>query len=78
VPVVTVNRAALGEVAHGYACTIDDPNVNDLARAMDSVLSDQATSRALRGKSLERAKSMRWSDTARRTLDVLRRVAQTA
>lgn len=76
VPVVTVNRAALGEVAFGYASTIDDPNVDDLARAMDRVLSDETTSRALRAKSLERAKSMRWRDTAHKTLDVLRRVAQ--
>jgi glycosyltransferase involved in cell wall biosynthesis len=75
VPVVTVNRAALGEVAYGYACTIDDPNVEDLAKAMDSVLGDEQRSRELRARSVERAKSMRWRETARRTLDVLRRVA---
>jgi glycosyltransferase involved in cell wall biosynthesis len=56
VPVVTVNRAALGEVAYGYARTIDDPSVNGLAQAMSSVLTDESVSRALRAKSLERAK----------------------
>lgn len=77
VPVVTVNRAALGEVAYGYACTIEEPRVDALAGAMYSVLSDENRSRELRAKSLERAKSMRWRETARRTLDVLRRVAAT-
>lgn len=74
-PVVTVNRAALGEVAYGYACTIEEPEVGELARAMYSVLGDENRSRELRAKSVERARSMRWRDTARRTLDVLRRVA---
>lgn len=75
VPVVTVNRAALGEVAFGYAETIEEPLVEDLAAAMWAVLGDETRSRALRAKSLERARSMRWSITARKTLDVLRRVA---
>jgi glycosyltransferase involved in cell wall biosynthesis len=74
-PVVTVNRASLGEVAHGYGMTIDEPDVEALADALYRVLASETVKRDLRAKSLERAQSFRWADTARRTLDVLRRVA---
>jgi glycosyltransferase involved in cell wall biosynthesis len=74
-PVVTVNRAALGEVAHGYAMTIDAPEVGALTEALRRVLTEPDTARALRAKGLERARDLRWDKTARRTLDVLRSVA---
>lgn len=74
-PVVTVNRAALGEVAHGYALTIEEPELGALAGAIRRVLTEPDTARALRAKGLERARELRWDRTARRTLDVLRRVA---
>lgn len=74
-PVVTVNRAALGEVAHGYAATIEEPDVDALSDAMRSVLTDPAMQKRLREKGLERARELRWDRTARQTLDVLRRVA---
>jgi glycosyltransferase involved in cell wall biosynthesis len=74
-PVITVNCAALGEVAHGYALTIDSPNLHDLTEAMATVLKDPAVARALTAKGLERAKELRWDRTARKTLDVLREVA---
>jgi len=74
-PVITVNRAALGEVAHGYALTIEDPEVEALTDAMRRVLTDPHTNQTLRRKSLERGRELRWDLTARRTLDVLRQVA---
>src|SRR5262249_41413323 len=74
-PVITVNRAALGEVAHGYALTIEEPNVDALTEAMGGVLGDPTLQRTLRERELERAKAFRWDITARRTLDVLRHVA---
>ena len=74
-PVVTVNVAALGEVAHGYGLTIEVPEVEALAAAMYKVISDPGTSRTLRAASLERARLLRWDSTAQRTLDVLRQVA---
>ena len=75
-PVVTVNRGALGEVAEGYALTVEDPTVEALADAMGRVLDDDALRQRLRALGLERARSFRWEDTARRTLDVLRKVAE--
>ena len=74
-PVITVNRAALGEVAHGYAMTIEEPELGALTEALHRVLTDPATARCLSAKAVERSRDLRWSTTARRTLAVLRQVA---
>jgi glycosyltransferase involved in cell wall biosynthesis len=75
-PVITVNRAALGEVAHGYGMTIEQPTVPALAEAMRQVLDDPELRSELSRKGLERARELRWPEAARRTLNVLREVAQ--
>ena len=74
-PVITVNRAALGEVAGGYALTIEAPDVELLTAAMERVVGSAETRQQLRARGLERARSFSWEDTARRTLNVLRQVA---
>jgi glycosyltransferase involved in cell wall biosynthesis len=74
-PVVTVNCAALGEVAHGYAMTIERPELTALTEAIRQVLTEPDTAQTLRAKGLERATQLRWDRTARQTLDVLRQVA---
>ena len=74
-PVVTVDRPAVREIAGGCSLMVDEPTVDALADAMCQVLSDPALSADLRSKGLERAKTLRWRDTARKTLDVVRRVA---
>lgn len=75
-PVVTVNRAALGEVAHGYARTVEEPTVESLTEAMSEVLSSPQLQQELRAKGQERARELRWDVAARRTWDVLERVAK--
>jgi len=75
-PVITVDRAALGEVATGHSLTLDEPTVEALADAMGRVLSDASLRADLRTRGLARARQFRWEDSARRTLDVLRRVAR--
>jgi glycosyltransferase involved in cell wall biosynthesis len=75
-PVITVNRAALGEVAHGYSLTMEEPTVPALVEAMRQVLDDPALRSELSRKGLDRARQLRWPEAARRTLDVLRQVAQ--
>ena len=74
-PAVTVNRAALSEIANGCAILVDAPTVPLLTGALERGLLDPALRAQLREKGLERAKSLRWENTARLTLDVLRRVA---
>lgn len=75
-PVVTVNRAALGEVAKGYAVTMEEPTVEGLVAALREVLHSAKAREELRRKGIERSRQLRWSETARKTLDVLRRVAR--
>jgi glycosyltransferase involved in cell wall biosynthesis len=74
-PVVTVNRAALREIAGDAALLVDEPTADSLADAMARVLKDSDLCQELRAKSVKRARMFRWEDTARRTLDILRRVA---
>ncbi len=75
-PVVTTNGGALAEIAGGAALIVDDLTVEALSDAMGRVLSDPALREDLRVKSLKRAASFRWENTARRTLELLRQVAQ--
>lgn len=75
-PVVTVDRPAIQEIAGGCALMIDEPTVDALADGMYQVLSDPALGEDLRKKGLERAGTLRWRNTAQQTLDVLRGVAQ--
>src|SRR5262249_38099904 len=55
-PVVTSKRAAVGEIANGYAEQVDDPSdPEELASAIGRVIRDQALRAELGKKSLERA-----------------------
>lgn len=72
-PVITSNSSSLGEVANGYGYTLDKPDdIEELTHAISSILTDEKLKSNLKQKSLERASSLRWSTTAKKTLDVLR------
>lgn len=74
-PVVAVNRAAMRDVAAGSALLIDEPTVPALSTAMHRALTDQPLRQELRQRSLVRARHFRYQETARLTLELLRRVA---
>jgi glycosyltransferase involved in cell wall biosynthesis len=74
-PVVTVNRAALAEIASGAAEFVEEPTPEALADAIERVLTDPVLSKSLGERGYRRADAFRWDVTARQTLDVLRRVA---
>lgn len=74
-PVITVKTGGLAELAGGCAYLIDAPEVEALADALDRVIHDRALRQQLRADGLERARTLSWENTARRTLDVLRRTA---
>ncbi|HET9051249.1 MAG TPA: glycosyltransferase family 1 protein, partial [Candidatus Dormibacteraeota bacterium] len=74
-PCVVANRGALPEIAGDAAVYVDDPRPEPLAEAMHRVLDDAELRGRLRAAALRRAVDLRWDVTARRTLDVLRRVA---
>jgi len=78
VPAVTVHRAAVSEIADGCALMVEEPTAEALAGAMARVLMDPELRAALRAKGLERARALQWEQTARGTLNVLRRVAEEA
>ena len=74
-PVVTVNRAALAEIAAGAAEFVEEPTPDLLADAIERVLTDDTLRASLSDRGVRRADAFRWDVTARQTLDVLRRVA---
>ena len=77
-PVITVNRGAAREIADGAAILVDEPNPSQLGDALERVLADAAFRASLGERARERAKRFRLEDTARGTLEVLRRVAAEA
>jgi glycosyltransferase involved in cell wall biosynthesis len=74
-PVVTVGRGAVGEIVDGAAMTVDEPTPEKLAVAMRTVLGDSELRASLRARALARSELFRFSECARQTLEVLRRVA---
>jgi Glycosyltransferase len=74
-PVIAANRGGLGEITRGHALMLDPPSVDSLADALYRVLSDDELRQSLSEKAAKRGAEFRWSDTSRRTLDVVRAVA---
>lgn len=74
-PVVTVDRAAMGDIAGGHAVTVDEPEVDQLSEAMRRVLTDPDYRDEVGRRCLERSRDFTWRHCAQRTLDVLRDVA---
>ena len=75
-PVVTSSESALGEIANGYAYTLLELNEDVLANAMWEVISRPDLRARLRTQEIERSKLLRWDVTAKSTLDLLRRIAE--
>lgn len=74
-PVIATNRGGLGELATGYAYTIDTPSEEQLAEALSRVLESPELQSELSKKSRERGQMFTWERTARETLEVIRDVA---
>jgi glycosyltransferase involved in cell wall biosynthesis len=76
VPAITSASSSLGEVANGYAYTLDHVEQNNLSRAIAEVLTDRKLHKKLKERGLMRAQDLRWDMCAKKTLDVLRQVAE--
>ncbi len=76
VPVITVDRGAIKEFTEGAVFMVPEPTAEHLTAAIRRVLSDDALRSTLRAAGPIRAKRYRYEETARATLDVLRRVAE--
>jgi glycosyltransferase involved in cell wall biosynthesis len=69
-PVVTSNTSSLPEVAGDAALLVDSYNVEEIAGAMQLILSDAEFTSDLRSRGLERAKKFTWEKTASQTIAV--------
>lgn len=76
-PLVVSNQGALPEVVGDTAAVIDPRDPRDLLRALrDLCEAPDEHRKAMGEKARERARQFTWSDTARATFDVYRRVAK--
>jgi glycosyltransferase involved in cell wall biosynthesis len=75
-PVVAPDRAALSEILDGCAVLIEEPTVDQLTEAIGRALFDEALRSELVRKGIERTRELRWEQTAKGTLDVMRKVGQ--
>jgi glycosyltransferase involved in cell wall biosynthesis len=73
--VVAADCGGLAEVARGHALMVDRPTVDTLADAIGRVLTDEGLRRDLELRARSRGSSLRWEQTTRETLAVVRRVA---
>ena len=73
-PVITSNSTGCAEVAGAAALLVDPRSVDDIAGAMQRMVSQPALLEALRQKGIERAKSFSWGRSAKETLRVMQAV----
>lgn len=77
-PVVASAASVLPETLGDAALLVDPDSVNDLARAMSSVLADADLAQRLRQKGIQRAGRLTWHQTAARTHSVYEDVVAAA
>jgi glycosyltransferase involved in cell wall biosynthesis len=73
--VIVGNRTSLPEVVGDAGMLVDPFSVDDIALAIEKVISDSKLRSHLRVKGLERAQLFDWRETARRTLAVYEKAA---
>jgi glycosyltransferase involved in cell wall biosynthesis len=69
-PVITSNCSSLPEVAGQAAILVDPTDIDEIARAMASVVTDPTLARSLSTIGRERASTFSWQQTARQTAKV--------
>ncbi|MEO0079237.1 MAG: glycosyltransferase family 1 protein [candidate division WOR-3 bacterium] len=75
-PVVTANVSALPEVAGDAALLVTPNRPDELERALERVLTDEALRSELRAKGLARAGQFTWEKTAAKHVEVYRQVLE--
>jgi glycosyltransferase involved in cell wall biosynthesis len=73
--VIVGNKTSLPEVVGDAALLVDPFNVDEIASAIEQVLTDSSLRSRLRSKGLDQAKLFDWRDTARKTLVVYNKAA---
>lgn len=75
-PVIASSTSSLPEVAGDAALLVDPEKTDELAAAMEEVVTKPELSQRLREKGFLRASRFSWEEAARQTLDVYHRVIQ--
>jgi glycosyltransferase involved in cell wall biosynthesis len=70
-PVVAANTTALPEVAGDAALLVDPTSVEQIAGAMEQIVSDTSLRRRLREKGLAQAAQFSWASTTARVHELL-------
>lgn len=74
-PVITANVSSLPEVAGEFAVLVNPYDVNELAGAIETVLTDSGLRAELSARGEQQARKYTWEKCARETLAVLREAA---
>jgi glycosyltransferase involved in cell wall biosynthesis len=74
-PVIVGNRTSLPEVVGDAGLLVDPYDIDEIASAIDRLISDSSLRSQLHAKGLEQARRFDWRTTARRTLDVYQTAA---
>jgi glycosyltransferase involved in cell wall biosynthesis len=71
VPILSSNTAAPPEVVGDAGLLVDPTSIEEMARALERLLTDQSLRTDLSERAMRRSKSFSWDRTARETLQVL-------
>lgn len=77
-PSALSRASVMPEIAGDAAVYFDPENTDEIAAAINKVLSDESLRQRLRAAGLRRARDFSWAETARRTMAVLRAAAGAA
>jgi glycosyltransferase involved in cell wall biosynthesis len=77
-PVISSNASSLPEVVGDAGVLVEPDDVEGLSRELLSLLSDECRCEELRKRGLVRARQFSWDETARRMIEVYRKVAALA
>ncbi|MBF0338931.1 MAG: glycosyltransferase family 4 protein [Nitrospirae bacterium] len=72
VPVVTSNVSSIPEIAGGCALLVNPMEVDDIAAAIEEILSDSAVRQSLTTRALQHVRKFTWQKCATETLTTLR------
>jgi alpha-1,3-rhamnosyl/mannosyltransferase len=74
VPVVAANNSAISEVATGAAVMVDNNSPSSIAKGIEEVLSKEDLRKNLIMEGLKRAESYNWIDSARKLVEIVKKV----
>ena len=73
-PVVCSNTSSLPEIAGNAAILVNPTDVNEIAKAIKTILENKNISSQLKEKGLNQAKQFTWEKTARETLEIYKEI----